>query len=342
MSTRSVFPALLLTLSAGLAFPGVPPADEPELEKARSLLRAGEHKDAAKAFRKANEAAGGKCFQCLLGLAAAYNGMAKFNDAADAAREAAALAEAAEEQALANQVLGEILLGAAGEKPKKLAEAEQTFREALALSGEKSSRARYRLGETLLKMGRDSEGTAELERFLRETPEEDFARQARAYLANPRSAREKFAPEFNFDGLDGSPVRLQDLRGKVVLLDFWATWCAPCVQALPDLKHLARKKSGEPFVLVSVSADQDRATLEKFVQKNKMSWKQCWDETGKMSRSLFGVTSFPSYLLLDPEGAVLYSSVGSSFRDTARLFSEVDKAVRRAKERDLAARPPGS
>lgn len=338
MSARAVFPVLLLSLFAGLAFSNVPPADVPDLEKAFSLLRAGEHKDAAKAFKKANQAAGGKCFRCVLGLASAYNGMAKFSDAADAARDAAALTEVPEEQGLANQLLGEILLGAAGEKPKKLGEAEQAFRRALAASGEKSPRARYRLGETLLKMGRDEEGTAELERFLRETPEDPFAQQAKAYVANPRRARAKFAPEFSFAGLDGAAVRLQDLRGKVVLLDFWATWCGPCVQALPELKSLVQKKSGEKFALVSVSTDQDRAALEKFVEKNAMSWKQCWDDTGKMSQSLFGVTAFPSYLLLDPEGAVLYSSVGSSFRGTALLFLEVDKALRNAKARETSAR----
>ncbi len=124
-----------------------------------------------------------------------------------------------------------------------------------------------------------------------------------------------------------------------MLLDFWATWCEPCVQALPELKTLAMEKSGEPFVLVSVSADEDRAALEAFVTKNQMSWKQCWDETDQ-SKSLFGVTAFPSYLLLDPEGAVLYSSAGSSFRGTTRLFSEVDRAIRQAKKRD--PRPPGS
>ena len=341
MRARSVLPVLLFVLSAGRAFPGVPPDDEPALASALSLLRSGEHKDAAKAFRKANEASGGKCFRCLLGLAAAYKGMARFGDAADAAGDATGAAGTAEERELSNQLRGEILLAAAAEKPKKLAEAERAFREALALSGQKSPRARYRLGETLLKMGRDSEGVAELETFLREAPEDPFAPRAKAYLANPRSAREKFAPEFSFAGLDGSPVRLQDLRGKVVLLDFWATWCEPCVQALPELKSLAREKSGEPFVLVSVSADEDRAALEAFVAKHQMSWKQCWDETDQ-SGSLFGVTAFPSYLLLDPEGAVLYSSVGSSFRGTARLFSEVDRAIRQARKREPAPRPPGS
>ncbi len=182
MRARSLLPVLLFLLSVGRAF-AVAPDDEPALARALSLLRSGEHKDAVKAFRKANESSGGKCFRCLLGLAAAYNGMARFGDAAAAAREASAVAVTAEERELASQLLGEVLLGAAADKPKKLAEAERAFREALALSEQKSPRARYRLGETLLKMGRDSEGVAELETFLRETPTDPFAPQAKAYLA---------------------------------------------------------------------------------------------------------------------------------------------------------------
>jgi len=336
MSTRlSLF---LAPLAFSLAAPLLA-AEAPDLTQARSLLEAGEYKDAAKAFKKANQAAGGECFDCLLGLAAAYDAMARFDDAADAARLAAALEEPPERLAAANLALGEAILIAAGHNKKKLAEAESSFRKALELAGEKAPRARYRLAETLLKLGRDGEAAVELEKFLRDQPEGDLSRQARAWLENPRSAREKFAPQFQLATLDGDTVSLRDLNGKVVLLDFWATWCEPCIKALPDLKRLAKKKGEEPFELVSVSVDQDRGAVKAFVEKNEMSWRQCWDDRGGMSRALFGVTSYPSYLLLDPEGAVLFTSAGSSFRSTADLFSEVNKAIRKAKERIPPAKP---
>ena len=64
-------------------------------------------------------------------------------------------------------------------------------------------------------------------------------------------------PAFNLQTLDGKTVDIASYKGKVVLLDFWATWCGPCRKALPELKNLLEKNTGKPLVVISVSADED-------------------------------------------------------------------------------------
>src|SRR5947209_1738840 len=88
-------------------------------------------------------------------------------------------------------------------------------------------------------------------------------------------------PPFSLQTLDGKTLDIANLKGKVVLLDFWATWCVPCRQAMPELKTLLQKNSGKPLVVVSVSADQDIKAPTEFARANGMSWMQAWDGTGK-------------------------------------------------------------
>ncbi|HSS52525.1 MAG TPA: TlpA disulfide reductase family protein [Thermoanaerobaculia bacterium] len=135
------------------------------------------------------------------------------------------------------------------------------------------------------------------------------------------------APPFSLQTLDGKTVTRDSLRGKVVLLDFWATWCAPCLKALPELKDLRQKNAGQPLVIVSVSVDEDKKTVQDFASRNGMDWLQAWD--GQMRAvSAFRVDSFPSYVLLDSEGRITYRQKGwSPGRSAAALGAAVSKAL---------------
>src|SRR5947199_9585537 len=90
------------------------------------------------------------------------------------------------------------------------------------------------------------------------------------------------APAFNLQTLDGKTVTIESFKGKVVLIDFWATWCGPCRKALPELKDLRQRNAREPLVVVSVSADEDRKTAAEFARQNGMDWLQAWDGQGKL------------------------------------------------------------
>jgi peroxiredoxin len=129
-------------------------------------------------------------------------------------------------------------------------------------------------------------------------------------------------PAFNLQTLDGKTITIASLKGKVVLLDFWATWCGPCRKALPELKALLQKNTGKPLVLISVSADGDRKELEEFVHANGMDWPQAWDEKGKVIGGVFGVSNLPSYVVIDAEGRIAYVMRGWSPMSTSALLSQ--------------------
>jgi thiol-disulfide isomerase/thioredoxin len=115
-------------------------------------------------------------------------------------------------------------------------------------------------------------------------------------------------PAPSFDALDiaGHPVRLESLKGKYVLVDFWATWCSPCLAELPRLQEAYRKYKAAGFEILSVSLDETRAAVTDFVKVKKLSWLQVHNATaGADLVEAFGVSSIPAAYLVDPEGKVV-------------------------------------
>jgi peroxiredoxin len=136
------------------------------------------------------------------------------------------------------------------------------------------------------------------------------------------------APAFNLQTLDGKTINIASYKGKVVLLDFWATWCGPCRQALPELKALLQKNHGKPLVVISVSADEDPKTVELFAHTNGMTWPQAWDGQGKVAGGVFGIESLPSYVLIDAQGKIAYLMKGwAPFSSSALLGQAVSRTL---------------
>jgi thiol-disulfide isomerase/thioredoxin len=114
------------------------------------------------------------------------------------------------------------------------------------------------------------------------------------------------APDFTLPAVEGgAPVRLSDFRGKVVLVDFWATWCAPCLGALPEMEELSRKLGGQPFAIVGVDTDADDRRLRAFLARRPAAWTQVRDRGAKVAKQVFGVRGYPTYLVLDREGRIV-------------------------------------
>jgi thiol-disulfide isomerase/thioredoxin len=102
-----------------------------------------------------------------------------------------------------------------------------------------------------------------------------------------------------------------EFRGKVVLLDFWASWCGPCRNALPNLKRLQAAYGGADFVLVSISEDDDESAWRAFVSGHGMTWAQRLDSDGGLQQQ-YGVNALPTYVLLGRDGSVVQKIVGEA------------------------------
>lgn len=317
---RFTFAAACLLLLTTLA--AAAPAQAADLDQAHALFQEGRFAEAAKAFSQGGSA------EALVWEATAWNQAGEGGKAEKAARRAIGLSDDPAVLGPAWNAVG-VALSAGTQKEKKLQEAADAFRKAVELSPGMAT-ARFHLGVVLLRLGDDVGGKVQLEAFLATKPPAGAAEQAETLIRDPRRAREPIAPEYELTTLDGAEYSHESLRGKVVLFDFWATWCAPCLAALPDLKRLEARMEGKPFVMLSVSVDRKREVLETFLEKEGMDWPNAWDG-GHEIAALFGVDSYPTYVLVDPDGRILYRDSGWGTQAERSLSAAVASAVKRAR-----------
>jgi len=117
----------------------------------------------------------------------------------------------------------------------------------------------------------------------------------------------KVFPAFAEKNLDGLPLVLAEFKGKIVLVDFWATWCGPCVAELPNVLAAYEKFHAKGFEVVGISLDQNRAALTGFIKEENMKWPQYFDGLGWKNKlaEQYGIQSIPATFLLDGDGKII-------------------------------------
>ena len=140
----------------------------------------------------------------------------------------------------------------------------------------------------------------------------------------------KMAPAAASKDLDDKDVKLADLKGKVVVLDFWATWCGPCRTMIPHEREIVTKHKDKPFAFVSVSADDEVKTLKDFLEKEAMPWTHWF--AGKSSDVLksWNIHAFPTIFVIDSKGVIRAKYVGAGPETEKKLEELVEKLVKEA------------
>jgi peroxiredoxin len=133
-----------------------------------------------------------------------------------------------------------------------------------------------------------------------------------ANAAVPAVATKAAAPDFTLRTMEGPNLRLQEQRGRVVLVNFWATWCGPCRQELPQLNKLYDKYRGSGFVLLGVNIDDDARTATELATKLGVRFPVLLDTDKKVSRQ-YDMSAMPATLMIDRDGRVRYIHRG--YRD---------------------------
>lgn len=112
--------------------------------------------------------------------------------------------------------------------------------------------------------------------------------------------------DISFTAIDGREINLADLKGKVVLVDFWATWCVPCLKVMPEVKALYNDFHDRGFEIIGISLDSDKDKLANFVAKEEIAWPQYFDGEGwdnEIARR-YGIESIPATFLIGPDGLI--------------------------------------
>ncbi len=126
-------------------------------------------------------------------------------------------------------------------------------------------------------------------------------------------------PDFAEQDLAGNPLAIANYKGKVVLVDFWATWCVPCVAELPNVLAVYEKYHAKGFEVIGISLDKDKTALTSFIQKKKMPWPQYFDGQGWNNKlaAKYGISSIPATYLLNGGGKILGQDLRGDALDAA-------------------------
>jgi thiol-disulfide isomerase/thioredoxin len=334
----SLFLAILFFCCAPASLPVLnaqaPPAYQTDpkfvsaIADAKKLTHERQYLFAVEAYKKANKIAAGKDVDCLKSLYSLEMKIAEYKDAAATATALQAIASNPTDKSYAESSRGHALYLQAGDKNKTdlLTAADTEFKAAVA-DYPKNAVALFLDGRVLARLGQNEAASQQFKACLNcITPSDPSYVRAQHFAENPALSLQKMAPPITVTALDGSTFNLDEMGGRVVLIDFWATWCGPCNAELPHMKKIAKEFAGQPLVIISVSWDSDETKWKDFINKNEMTWVQYRDADHHLSNS-FGVQAIPHYFTIDSDGVLTAEMLGEG----SNVEGKLKKLVARAK-----------
>jgi thiol-disulfide isomerase/thioredoxin/Flp pilus assembly protein TadD len=333
----STLPAALLLCS--LAFlPTLHPQSAPDyksnpkfisaMAEARQSERERQIFFAIEAYKKASKIAEGKDAALLETIFTLQMKYSSFKDAAVTATALEAIAANPADKSYAETKRGHALFYQAGEKNKAdlLNAADAVLKSAIA-DYPKNASAHYLDGQVLARLNQIDAARDQFKTCLTcVSPNDPSYLRAQHFAEDPLLSTHPMAPPFTVTALDGSKFSLDAMGGRVVLIDFWATWCGPCNEELPHMKKIAKEFAGQPLVIISVSWDSDETKWKNFIDKNEMTWVQYRDADHHLS-NLFSINSIPHYFTIDSDGVLTAEMMGSG----SNVEGKLKKLIARAK-----------
>ncbi len=134
------------------------------------------------------------------------------------------------------------------------------------------------------------------------------------------------APSFSLKDLDGREVKLEDHRGKIVFINFWATWCPPCRDEMPSMEKLYTEFKGRDFIILAVDIQESAKKVRAFKEKFKLNFPILLDSDGRVG-SEYGVISIPTTYLIDRKGYVIGGALGARNWASKEAFELIDQLL---------------
>ena len=146
-------------------------------------------------------------------------------------------------------------------------------------------------------------------------------------LAVGTSHAARTAPNFALQDLKGKSYSLKQYRGKVVLVDFWASWCGPCRKSFPWMNKMQRKYGGKGFKILAINVDTEKELARAFLSRNKAEFKVLLDPAGGVAEK-YKVVAMPSSFLIDKNGKIVNKHHGFLQKDVEKKEKEIQKLLR--------------
>ncbi len=147
--------------------------------------------------------------------------------------------------------------------------------------------------------------------------------------SNLQDSTRSLAPDFSWKDNDDEIIKLSDLKGKVVILDFWATWCGPCRETIPHVKTIYEKYKDKGVEVIGINMDESSKidAVVEFIKTNGMKYQVISDAKGNVA-SQYGVTSIPRFFIIDKNGYIDKMFIGYDPEMETKIGNEIDKLLK--------------